>query len=92
MGQQLKLEISDEIYKALQDQASIAGLSVSEWLTASLKEQYGALKSSPLESEAEQEARRRLLTHAGAVSLGYATGTENENIDVDLAKAYAHEF
>jgi len=26
------------------------------------------------------------------ISLGYATGTDNESIDADLAKAYANEL
>jgi hypothetical protein len=92
MSQQLRLEISNEIYKVLQQQASASGLSVSEWLIASLKERYGALISPALSSEVEKEARQRLLTYAGAISLGYATGVENEDIDADLAKAYANEF
>jgi hypothetical protein len=92
MSQQLTLEISDEVYTVLQQQASAVGLPVSEWLIASLKKQYGSSTSFALNNEEEKEARQRLLTHAGAISLGYATGTENEGIDADLAKAYADEF
>lgn len=92
MSQQLTLEISDEIYTILQQQASAVGLSVSEWLVASLKKGYGSFTSPALNDEVEQEARQRLLAHAGVISLGYATGIENEGVDADLAKAYANEF
>jgi hypothetical protein len=49
---------------------------------------------SPLKPSADQqeEANQQLLRFAGAISLGYATGIENESIDTDLAKAYANEF
>ncbi len=93
MSQQLTLEISNEIYATLQQQANAVGLSVSEWLIASLNERYGSLTSSDMDSEVQQkEARQRLLRYAGAISLGDATGIENEDIDADLAKAYANEF
>ncbi|HAA33651.1 MAG TPA: hypothetical protein DCE56_45380 [Cyanobacteria bacterium UBA8553] len=93
MSQQLTLEISDEVYATLQQQASAVGLSVSEWLIASLNEQYGLLTGSPVHTETQdEEARQRLLRYAGAISLGYATGIENESIDADLAKAYSNEF
>ena len=39
----------------------------------------------------DEDARQRFRNHAGAVSLGYATGAENEAINADLARAYADE-
>lgn len=36
----------------------------------------------------KQEARDRFESHFGEIALGYATGTDNEVIDQDLAKAY----
>jgi hypothetical protein len=37
-----------------------------------------------------QVARERFERHFGSVDLGYATGTDNEEIDADLARAYAN--
>ncbi len=37
-----------------------------------------------------QAARERFESHFGSVDLGYATGTENETIDVDLEREYAN--
>jgi hypothetical protein len=47
-------------------------------------------KRRPQSSEvAKQRARERFERHFGALNLGYATGVENEQIDADLAQAYA---
>jgi len=40
----------------------------------------------------QEKARQRFRNHAGSVSLGYATGADNESIDADLAKAYSDEY
>lgn len=37
----------------------------------------------------KQAARQRFERHFGEVDLGYATGVDNEQIDADLARAYA---
>ena len=91
MSQQLSLEISDEVYANLENNASAAGVSVDEWVLPVLSrvEDSGP---SMLSSECEEEARIRFRNHDGAVSLGYATGLDNDQIDVDLAKAYADDY
>ena len=93
MSQVLTLELSDEVYAALKQQAEIAGISLAEWVATSLERQCD-LSSNKLQTEAEKEAaRQRFRRHAGTINLGYATGSDNESIDADLAKAYskAHE-
>ncbi|MBP5976849.1 hypothetical protein HW132_30035 [Brasilonema sp. CT11] len=93
MSQLLTLELSDEVYAVLQQQASAVGLSVAEWVITSLNQQHGSLASSHSQTELQrEEARQRLLHYAGAISLGYATGIDNEGIDADLARAYANDF
>jgi Protein of unknown function (DUF2442) len=50
-----------------------------------------AMKTSrkqPTDAE-KQAARERFERHFGEVDLGYATGVDNEQIDADLARAYA---
>ncbi|MEA5514949.1 hypothetical protein [Nodularia sp. UHCC 0506] len=89
MSQLLTLELSDEVYTALHQQAIAVGLSVAELVATSLNRQY-SLSVSP-KSDAE-EARQRLLGFAGVISMGYATGTDNESIDADLAKTYDNAF
>ncbi|MEC4985788.1 MAG: hypothetical protein SAJ37_18090 [Oscillatoria sp. PMC 1068.18] len=92
MSQTLTLELSDEVYTNLKQEAEFAGLSVSEWIIVSLTQQ--AKKSSKLDvatSVDREAARQRFRRHAGSVDLGYATKVDNESIEADLARAYSNE-
>ncbi len=77
MSKVLTLELNDDVYNVLQQQASAVGISVAELVAASLNRQY-SLSVTP-KSDAE-EARQRLLDYAGVISLGYTTGTINKLI------------
>jgi hypothetical protein len=93
MSQHLTLELSDEIYAHLQQKADAVGISVAEWIIASLHSQSNHDVGKTSYSVAQQEeARQKFRNHAGAISLGYATGVNNESIDADLARAYATEY
>ena len=92
MSQQLTLEISDEVYAALQQKANAVGLSITEWIVAVLNKQDSSVNQLLISAEHQEQARQRFKSHAGAVSLGYATGVDNDAIDADLAKAYADEY
>jgi hypothetical protein len=92
MSQQLILELSDEIYADLQQKANDVGLSVTDLIIATLTKQDSFINSAVGSQEQQEEARQRFWSHAGAISLGYATGVDNESIDADIAKAYADEY
>ena len=92
MSQQLTLELSDEIYADLQQRANAAGLTISEWIVVALSTQSNSVARALHSVTKQEEARQRFRNHAGAVNLGYVTGTDNESIDIDLAKAYANEY
>lgn len=92
MSQQLTLEISDEVYADLQRKASTVGISITEWIVDILSRQGAVTSRVVLSLEQQEQARQKFKSHAGAISLGYATGTDNEAIDADLAKAYADEY
>jgi hypothetical protein len=92
MSQVLTLELSDADYAELRHRAELAGTTITEWAIASLKEHKHPIKPK-LRNEIEKaSARQRFRRHAGIISLGYATGADNESIDSDLAKAYANEL
>ena len=92
MSQQLTLEISDEVYADLQRKANALGISVTEWIVTVLSRQGGTFSSTMLSPERQEEARQKFKSHAGAISLGHATGVDNQEIDTDLARAYADEY
>ena len=92
MSQVLTLELSDTDYAEIREHAELAGVTITEWAIASLKE-HKQITKPKLQNEAEkQAARQRFRHHAGSINLGYATGADNESIDADLAKAYANEL
>jgi hypothetical protein len=77
MSQQLTLEISDEVYADLQRKASAVGISMTEWIITVLSRQ-GTMASRVVPSlERQEQARQKFKSHAGAISLGYATDIEN---------------
>lgn len=89
MSQILTLELSDELYIALQQQATILGISLAELAATALDQHYQITTDQDIRTEAEKEAaRQRFWSHAASIS-GYPPGADNESIDADLAKAYA---
>lgn len=92
MSQKLTLELSDEVYTDLQRRADAAGLSTTDWVIAAISKQADAVTKDLRSTEQQEEASQRFKSHAGAVSLGYATGVDNESIEADLAKAYADDY
>jgi hypothetical protein len=89
MSQQLTLELSDEVYAHLQQKANAVGVSIAEWVVVVLSNQSNDVSKALHSVEQQKEARQRFRSHAGVISLGYATGIDNESIDADLARAYA---
>ena len=95
MSQTLTLELSDEVYTAIQRHAEMAGTSLPHWIAMTLEQQY---RNSPTRQdvrdqrteEEKQAARSRFERHFGEVDLGHATGVDNEQIDADLAREYAN--
>ena len=83
----LTFEISDALYEAFQQMAAKHRRTLEEvaleWLA-----QHAPRSCPQLTEEERQEAWGRLLRHAGAAHLGYATGADNERIDTDLANEY----
>ena len=92
MSQQLTLEISDETYADLQHKSSAVGVSITEWIVALLNRQSSLVSNILFSPELQTQARSKFRSHAGAVSLGYATDTDNDQIDADLAKAYSNDY
>jgi hypothetical protein len=92
MSQQLTLELSDEVYADLQQKANAVGLSIAEWIVAALSTQSNGVSRALHSLSQQEEARQRFRSHAGVISLGYATGMDNESIDADLARAYANQY
>lgn len=95
MSQTLVVELSDDVYAEVTQRAVAAHTSPAQIIATSLEQHFRRGGSGHQwqqeRSEAElQAARARFERHFGAVDLGYATGTDNESIDADLAREYAN--
>ena len=91
MNRTLTIQLSDKAYAALRRRAQAEGTSPARLIAEALEEQFG-LSTDPASSQldtAKQAARERFEHHIGAVDLGRPTGIDNEQIDADLARAYA---
>lgn len=92
MSQQLTLELSDEVYAQLQQQANAVGLSVTDWVMTLLSDRSNDEQQSEPLAPSPENTRQRFKRHAGAIRLDHPTGADNESIDADLARAYANEY
>jgi predicted transcriptional regulator len=92
MSQVLTVELSDDVYAAIQRQAEEAHTSPAQVAATSLAQRFGRLhRNRRVRSDAElQAARERFERHFGAIDLGYATGIDNEGIEADLAREYTN--
>jgi len=88
MSQVVNIEIRDEVYTALSQQAESVGISLSELILLALERQSGELRQHKTEAEKET-ARTRFERHFGTLNLGSETNVDNESIDADLVREYA---
>lgn len=90
MSQTLTLEISDQFYETIRQQAETAGMSPAQLIVAVLEQRFGGnRKAADPRIEAEKQASREYFErHFGSVKLNAPTGADNESIDADLAREY----
>lgn len=77
------LELPEEVYERLIQAARHGGLSPANWIAERLPKPE---EEKSLDSESLRAARERLWNCV--VSVDHAVGTDNEQIDADLARSY----
>lgn len=92
MSQILTLEISEQVFVAIQRQAAAIGVA-PERLAATLIEQRFTQTPKLSGDETEREvARARFEHHFGTLKSGNVPSLDNESIDADLAGEYASTY
>ena len=86
MSEVLRIHLSDPAYLSLKERATVAGTTAEQFAEAVLERQFGV---SPMEAPVRQAARERFERHIGEVNLGFATGADNDSIDLDLANEHS---
>lgn len=90
MSQTLMLEVNDQVYETIRQQADAAGTSPAQLAVAALEQRFNGIhkKIDPRTEAEKQAANERFRSLFGSVDLGHPTGTDNEGIDADLAREY----
>ena len=91
MSQQLTIQLSDGVFAQLQQHATSQSKSPAEIATAALELLYPCPTNGDeagTHPSAKQAARGLARRHFGTFDLSYPVGTDNEQIDADLAREY----
>lgn len=90
MSQSLTIELSDATYEAIERQAEKTGDSPSRFAAIALERQF---QKNGLPVSTGNTPRIRAVSGSleelfGSVDVGYPIGSDNEQIDADLAREY----
>jgi hypothetical protein len=93
MSQALHLNVSDDLYAALENHAKAIGTSPASVALESLEHVFtpGQLGRAATSPEEREEARLRFERHFGEIATSHPLGADNEAIDADLAREYADD-
>lgn len=89
MNQSLTLELSEQVFVAIQRQAQVIGISPAQLAATLLERQFPQAFKLFLDDAEKNAARARFERHFGTLALGDSTDLDNESIDADLAREYA---
>lgn len=89
MKHSLTIELSDEVFAFLQRQAFVKQTSVAEYAAELLEQRIKALPRI-LTDEERDAARQRFIRHLGKGTSKCSAGSDNEQIDAELAREYGN--
>ncbi len=89
MSQSLTLELSEQVFVAIQQQAQVIGISPAQLVTTLLERQFSQAFKLFLDDAEKNVARVKFERHFGTLALVSSTGLDNDSIDADLAREYA---
>ena len=89
MSQSLTLELSEQMFVAIQQQAQAIGVSPAQLVTTLLECQFPQAFKLLVDDAEKNAAREKFERHFGTLKLSSSTDLDNESIDADLAREYA---
>jgi hypothetical protein len=90
MTQSLKLELNDQIFAAIQQQAEAIGIPPEQLAATLLDKQFGQVFKLSLPEAEKEVARAKFQRHFGTLNLEHPLNLDNESIDADLVREYAN--
>ena len=79
----------EDIIDDMPHQVDAIGLSVTDWIITKLGNSDSV--EDPSNKAEQEQARQRFKSHAGSISLGHATGIDNESVDNDMSSPLDHD-
>jgi hypothetical protein len=92
MSQSLTLELSEQVFVAIQRQAQVIGISPAQLAATLLERQFPQAFQLFLDNAEKNSARVRFEHHFGTLTLGDSTDLDNESIDADLVREYTSTY
>lgn len=89
MSQSLTLELSEQVFVAIQRQAQVIGISPAQLASTLIEQQFPQAFKLLLDDAEKNAARSRFERHFGTLALDGSTDLDNESIDADLVREYA---
>jgi hypothetical protein len=89
MSQILTLELNDQAFAAIQQQAQTIGIPPATLIATLLEQKFSPLVKRPLTDADTISARAKFERHFGTLAPTLAVDLDNESIDADLAAEYA---
>lgn len=89
MSQSLTLQLSEQVFAAIQRHAQAIGISPAQLAATLLERQFPQAFKLLLDEAEKNAARARFEHHFGTLELDDSTDLGNESIDADLAIEYA---
>jgi hypothetical protein len=89
MSHTLTLELSDQVFTVIQQQAEAMGLPPERLAATLLEQRFGQMFQLLLSDADRETARFRFERHFGELNLSQSTDIDNESIDADIAREYA---
>ncbi|NJL38496.1 MAG: hypothetical protein HC840_10185 [Leptolyngbyaceae cyanobacterium RM2_2_4] len=90
MSQILTLEISEQVFAAIQRQSAATGVAPERLAALWIEQRFTQVPESPVDEASKEIARTRFERHFGTLSPNNETSLDNESIDTDLAREYAN--
>jgi tRNA splicing ligase len=90
MSQILTLEISEQVFAAIQRQATATGVTPERLAAILIEQRFTQIPELCVDEAQKEIARARFERHFGTLSPNNAVSLNNESIDADLAKEYAN--
>lgn len=89
MNQILTLEVSEQVFIAIQRQAAVVGVAPEHLAATLIEQRLTSIDSAQTDATKSETARIKFESHFGTLRSETPISIDNQTIDADLAREYA---